>query len=292
MNLIEALTTPAIFAPLIAGSLFLAIGITMLTHRIRLRTSANHTTGKVIAIEKYTSTSGTGSDRSKTTYYRPIVEYKYDNETRTVKGSSINEIRHKLSQNVPVLVKASEDGSQIQDAVDDPIDNVFSILMALTGLGALVVYIMVIGGSPAATLVCASTAIGIGHVISSAKLNFGAILIKESGAPEREDSTLITTKSEYIEEVSSHAFWGGIITVIAMIGALWITYAGYNDLPAEASHMMINNPDQFWIALTQTPLPGSWKKPLMLMGIGLFFFAATLHSVFYLRKKYGALIRV
>lgn len=292
MNLIESLTAPAAFAPLIAGSVFLAIGVTMLTHRIRLRASSNHTTGKVVAIEKYTSTHGTGSDRTSGTYYRPIVEYKLNDETRTVMGTSTNEIRHRLAENVPVLVKVSEDGTQVQDTVNDPIDNVVAIIMALVGLTALAVYIFAIGGSATATLVCAATAIGLGHIISSSMLNFKDTILKVEDAAPKTDSVLIETKPDYIKEVSSHAFWGGVITLIGLIGALWLMSIGYTGLPAEASQMLFNDTLQFWETLTSGKMPSAWEKPLILLGMGLFFFLATLRSMFYLRKKYGALIRL
>lgn len=292
MNLIEILTAPAALAPLIAGCIFLAIGVTMLTHRIRLRSSSNHTTGKVVAIEKYTSTHGTGSDRTSGTYYRPIVEYKLNDETRTVRGTSTNEIRHRLAENVPVLVKVSEDGTQVQDAVNDPIDNIVAIIMALAGLMALAVYIISIGGSWLITLIFVSVTIGIGHIISSAMLNFKDTMLKVEDAPEKSDATLIDTKADYIKEVSSHAFWGAVITLIAMIGALWLITIGYADLPSDASQMMFDNTSQFWETLTSGKMPSAWEKPLALLGIGLFFLLATMRSMFYLRKKYGPALRL
>lgn len=291
MNLIESLTAPAAFVPLIVGCIFLAIGVTMLTHRIRFRASSGHTTGKVVAIEKYTSTHGTGSDKTKGTFYRPIVEYKYNEQKRTVKGASFNEIRHKLSQNVPVLIKVSDDGTQIQDAVDDPIDSVFATIMALMGIAALVVYIFNVGGSWSATLVFAATAIGLGHIISSAMLNFKETIIKTTEEPERKDSVLIETKADFVKEVSQYVFWGWLMTFLLLIGGLWTLYTGFNMLPEDAAQLIINDTAEFWNTLTGGQAPEAWKKPLTITGIGLFMVIITIRPIVYLRKKYGPMIK-
>ncbi|MGH1374905.1 MAG: hypothetical protein ACRBCK_01045 [Alphaproteobacteria bacterium] len=282
------------FIPIIVGSIFFAIGFNYIAHFLKLRRIAKQVKGRIIAIEKYISTTrGDNNTPTKTTYYRPVVEYQYNNETHRTSGVSVNEIRHKLNQHVPVLLNISEDGKQIQASLDDSLNIFMGVIFALAGIGALCIYPLIENGSWIAPLIAVCTTTGAGHIISSMILNFSSLIKNADGEhTPKEDSVLIETKSEYIKEVSAHGFWGGLIAAIFLLGSLGIMYAAYNDIPTTTQNLIWNDFTTFWNHLTNGTFRSSTEKPLMLFGIGLFFFLASLRSVYYVRKKYGALLRM
>lgn len=282
------------YIPVIVGSVFFAVGFNYIKHFLTLRRIAKRTKGRVIAIERYVSeTRDTDNTRSRTTFYRPIVEYQYNGETHKTTGASVNEIRHKLNQQVTVLLNISKDGKQIQASIDDTINIFIGAIFALFGLGALAAYPYLTNGSWFVPLIAACTVTSIGHVISSMILNFSDLIKNASDDyTQKEDSVLIETKADYIKEVSAHGFWGGVIAALLMLGSIGIMYAGYSDLPTSTHNMIWNDFPNFWNHLTNGTFKSSTEKPLMIFGIGLFFFLASLRSVYYVRKKYGALLRM
>ena len=294
MNSVDTLMSSALHAPLIAGCVFLSLGLNYVLHFYRFRARSKHVNGTVKAIEKYVSEfRGTGNTRSSQTYYRPIVEFIYKDEVHKTFGPSVNEIRHKLGQRVTVMINESEDGENMQAALDDNLSVFTGTIFALVGLVALLIYIFSIGGSALVTLIAASTVWGLGYIISSIILSGkkGLVSSTDDGVP-KSDSTLIETKSDYIKEMSSHGFWGGLIAIIFMLFSVGIMYSGYNSLSAELIENMQTDFSSFWKGMTAGKLPRAQEQALMVFGIGAFFFLASLRSVYYVRKKYGSLLRL
>jgi hypothetical protein len=279
------------FVPLIVGSIFFALGLNMALHFYRFRKSATRIYGRVMAIEKYVSETRMDGRRTSQVFFRPIVEYVLDGETRKTTGSSVNEIRHKLEQTVPVLIRRSEDGQQVQAILDDGLSALIGYLIAFAGLGALGVYVFHADGSIIAAAVLPAALAAIGFGISSAFLKFKGFLgaIQKDSTPHK-NAEIIDTAEAYRKEVSSHGFWGAIIAFSFMALSLAIVFFGYSGLPADAREMMNNDFGAFWTQLTSGKMPSSWTDKLLLLGIGLFFFLASLRSVYYVRKKYGALL--
>ena len=294
MSFSDILMSPASFAPLIVGSLFFAIGMNSVLHFYKLKRIATRIRGRVIAIEKYTSEyRGTSGTTTRQVYFRPIVEYVYNGETRMTKGASVNEIRHKLKQNIFVLLNVSDDGDQVQATVEDSLNTLLGIIFACVGLGGLGAYIFAVGGSWIIAVVTAAILTGIGHVLSNMILTFKTGLISVKDDTEiAEDSTLIETKADYIKEVSAHAFWGWIIALAFMMGSIWIMYAGYTDLPSKTLALISDDFDTFWQQMMDGELSHSAEKPLMIFGTGAFFFLASLRSVYCMKKKYGAMLKL
>ncbi len=280
--------------PLIVGSVFLSIGINFVVHFYRFRARSTRVKGTVNAIERYVSYSREDGHNRKQTYYRPIVEYIHNGETRITTGASVNEVRHKLKQTVSVLLNISEDGTQVQAKVDDTLDIFIGAIMALMGAGGLGAYIFGVGGSATVTLIAASTCVGIGYTFSNMMLNFqgGSAISQDEEWRPGEESLLIETKSDYIKEISSHGFWGNVIAYTTMIAGAGIMYAGYTDIPQSTQTMIWNDFGAFWDQMTNGKLSSSTEKPLMIFGIGAFFFLASLRSAYYVRKKYGGLLRM
>ncbi len=282
------------FIPLIAGSVFFAIGINIITHFIRFRAIAERAIGHVKLIEKYIGySSSTGSNsRTATTYYRPVIEYIYNGETRTTVGISVSEIRHKLKQKVAVLLNVSEDGKKIQSMVDDPLQLFLGGIFACVGCVAICVFIFGLGGSWITALVVASAMVGIGHMISGLMLNFNEAF-DDNGDQwiAKTDSTLIDTQNEYMKEISSYGFVGLIMGFILLFVSFAIMYYGYNELPAELTSLIFNDFNTFWTSMTEGKLKEDEENALIIVGIGIFFFLASLRSIYYVNKKMGGALR-
>lgn len=294
MSFSDILISPATFAPLIVGSIFFAIGANSVLHYLKLKRIATHVRGRVLAIEKYTSQHrGTGDTPSQQTYFRPIVEYVFNGETRKTKGASVNEIRHKLKQNVSVLVNVSEDGSQVRATVEDSLTIFIGVIFSCVGLGALGVHIFAVGGSWIIAVMTAAVFAGGGFVLSNMILTFKTGLITlEDDASIADGSILIETKADYIKEVSAHALWGWVIALAFMAGSIWIMYVGYSDIPPKMQALISDDFGAFWQQMTEGELSSSSEKPLIIFGIGAFFFLASLRSVYYMKKKYGAMLKL
>lgn len=294
MTVAEFITSPATLAPLIVGSIFLSLGLNFILHFYRFRARSQTVKGTVRAIEKYTSTyRGSNNVKSSQVYFRPVVDYIHNDETSTTYGASVNEIRHTLGQRVSVLLNSSDDGAQTQAMVDDTMNVFMGAIFALAGAVALCVYVFGVGGYATVALVAASTVFGLGYIISTMMLNFeaGAIGI-ENHDGDKEDSVMIETKADFVKEVSSHGFWGGVIALTLLIFSVAMIYSGYTQLPDDALNLMQTDMAQFWDRITGGDMPSRWEKPLIILGMGTFFFLASLRSIYYVRKKYGALIRM
>jgi len=277
--------------PLLVGSIFFALGLNMALHFYRFRKSATRIHGRVLAIEKYISETRMNGRKTSQVFFRPIVEYVLDGETRKTTGAAVNEIRHKLEQTVPVLIRRSDDGQQVQAILDDGLSALIGYLIAFAGLGALGVYVFHADGSIIAATVLPAVLAGIGFGISSAFLKFKGFLatIQKDSTPHQ-NAEIIDTAESYRKEVSSHSFWGAIIAFGFMVLSLVMIWFGYSGLPADAREMINNDFGTFWTLLTSGEMSSNWTDKLILLGAGLFSFLASLRSVYYVRKKYGALL--
>jgi hypothetical protein len=126
------------FVFVIVGVVFFGVGIFLVIDHRKFQERAYKVRGKVVGIERYVSTSGSGSNRSRSTYYRPVVEYVAQGNTYRFNHTGGREsIKHKLNQTVPVLV-----------ARDNPADArldsnhimVMGVVFALVGLGLLIAF--------------------------------------------------------------------------------------------------------------------------------------------------------
>lgn len=278
--------------PLIVGSIFVAVGTNMALHFYRFRKLSARFKGRVKAIEKYTSHEREDGHSVSVTLYRPIVEYIYKNEMRIAKGSSAREIVHKLNQNVPVLVHASEDGDHIQSMLDESSSVMFGAVFASLGILSLGVYIFSVGGSWPLSLVATAIASGLGYTVSSMILNFSDLVFPQTDQESTEkDSMIIETKDEYLKHVSHQEKWSSIIAFSFLIFSLGVVFFGIYTLPAYAKTLFFSDFSAFWDQLMSANANVSWTKPMIISGVGLFFFLASLHSIFHVRRKYGALTK-
>ncbi len=275
--------------PLIVGCIFFAFGINSLVSFSRFKKQGTKVKGHVKAIKKYTSISGTGSDRRTTVYYSPIIEYQYKEQMRIVNGISASEIRHKLKQNVSVLVIEQPEKTEPEAEIDDSLNYLIGSIFTIAGLIALVVYFNIGGSWIIATLgISIATVAGyfISTLMTSPDQNY------EDVQKEHADSILIETKADYIKEVSKHSFWGYVFAYALMLCGLAAIYAGYSELPSDAVQMIVDDFSTFWEKLTSGTIPNSWEKPLMICGIGIFCFLTSLRSIYYVTKKYGNFLKM
>lgn len=283
--------------PLLSGSIFLAFGTNMIVSDLRFRRKGTPISGCVKAIEKYKSTSTrTNSNSATSTYFRPIVEYTYKDETKTLSGLGSNEIHHKLSQNVTIYIHETE-GGKIQARLEGGGYCVMGAIFTIIGLIAIGVYIFALQGSIPLALIITSGFIGVGHLISSLIWNFRIHMCTENAGTPKEGSVMIETKADYLEEVSAHSFWGSLLAFSLMIGGLFVAYSGASmisspPLPQDQLALLYSNFGEFMNQLTNSKLSSQWEKPLIITGVGIFFFLASIRSIYYIRKKYGRLLKL
>jgi len=276
--------------PLIVGSIFFSIGANIVLYVMKFRKKSTRLHGRVTAIERYVSDTRINGQRSRQTYYRPVVVYVHNGEEKTVRGMGCNEIRHKLEQTVPVLLNVSEDGTQTRAMIDDAMSSFVGACFSFMGLAALGVYVFLIKGPLIAALGTAAVLFGAGYGISTAFLKFKSVILQVRDVePNDEDTERIDTPEAYRKEVSSHGFWAAIISygfMLATVGMLWLSY---DNLPSVTRKMIASDFPLFWEKLNageRLASPEDW----ILVGIAGFFFLASFRSVYYVRKKYGALL--
>jgi hypothetical protein len=277
------------FIPLVVGSIFLSFGFNSILYFLKFRKEGVLISGRVIAIEKYQSTNrDIDNRRTTTTFFCPIVEFIYEKNTHTIKGSSVNEIRHKLGQAVPVLIRISSDGQYLQAQIKDSINYLMGSVFALMGMGSLSVYTLGENGSFLIALVVSAVIVALGFTMTVQILNFNFDRHKSNiDEPLRSDAMVISEQADYIKEVSAHGFWGGVISVVFFIGSLSLTVIAWNNLPDIAKKLLVEDTESFFEQFSDA----SWQEEAILFGAGLFFFLASLRSLYYIRKKYGALLR-
>ncbi len=284
-------------APLCAGSAFFALGVNMVFYRYAFQKKAKRIQGRIIAIERYTSTSGSGSDRSSATFYRPIAEYEYKEKTYKCFGNSVNAIRHKFEQTVPILINTTNDG-KVNSMFDESTLYLLGFIFTLSGMAALFVYAYFAQGVlPVGLGLLFTTLVSFfGYRIAQAFLSPEkkpalAKLIKQ--APDDHDYShkdnylLLNTKKMFHDEISKHAFIGKILAYGLCIGSLFLIYAGYNSSPDSLMDIMKTDPFSLINLIQSGSLKSSWEKPLILIGMGMFLFFASLHSIRHVHKNYG-----
>lgn len=282
------------FVLLIAGSIFLAFGLNIIIHFIRFRARAESLLGHVKLIEKYIgyTQSSSGSGRVATTYYRPVVEYEYDGKTYTTVGFSVNEMRHKPGQKIRVLLNVSPDGKTIHAKVDEPfLHFLMGGIFSLFGIVAIGIYIFAMNGE-SIFLSLPAILIIAGYLISNAVLNHKGTSEKSDEWIRKEDSKLIETRTDYMEEISSHNIVGNIIAFGLLICSVSLMYWGYSNLSPDVTALMIQDIGSFWNKLVNGEFSSSNKDTLIIIGIGFFFFLASLRSIYYVNKKFGSAMRI
>ncbi len=301
--------------PLIAGVIFCALAIAFYLDYRRFSEGGDMVKGRVKAIEKYVSESmdlDRPSGKIRRIFYRPIVEYKYKGKEYILKNNvGSNEIRYKLNQQVPVMV-VEDDGrnGQISARLKDSSNILFPIVFISIGLLAFWVYFSQLGGSVIVVAVAFGLSVGLGKFIATlmkraeatlspikSSLNAGEAGNEQNSSLEGfkskgEDSVIIDTEAAYKQEISNHRFWGQIISYGLMVASIYVIYLGYSQLPDSARQLLLSDIGGFWGELTSEMAPESWKKAMMVLGIGVFFFLASLRSCFYIRKKYGGSARI
>lgn len=277
---------------LLVGSIFLSVGFNIILNYSRFKRIGIKIKGHVKAIEKYkTTTRGMSGHNTVSTFFRPIVEYSYKDQSQTIKGIGSNEIRHKLNQIVSILIIENEENTHAR--IEDSTHYAIGVIFAVTGIVALGIYLFSMGGSAILATVIIPGTVGVGYLISSLVRNVSHLVESTRDQPEtNEDSILIETKADYIKEITSHSFWSNILAFGLMFAGLGILYSGYRQLPAAATEMLNTNFELFWETITSGDMPHSWENPLILCGIGSFFFLASLRSVYYVRKKYGGMMKM
>jgi ABC-type antimicrobial peptide transport system permease subunit len=159
-------------------------------------------------------------------------------------------------------------------------------------------YVLSAGGPVIGAALGLGVGLGLGIVLAAqmkkAEQVIGALrkTLDDHREELAEDSILIDTKAAYQKERARHHFWGHIIAYGFMAMSIGIMYLGYSDLPQAAQGLIMNDFSGFWSKMTSGSLPSSWEKSLILIGIGLVFFLASLHSVFHVQRKYGSPLRV
>ncbi|MGN7437216.1 MAG: hypothetical protein ACTHOO_01135 [Alcanivorax sp.] len=291
MNFADLLISPAGFVPLIVGCVFFSLGLNFVAHFYRFRARSNHVNGTVKAIEKYVSKrQGAGHGTAAQLFYRPLVEFIYKDEIHKTFGPSVSHLRHKLGQNVTVMINEPKEGGPIQAKLDDSVNVLMGSLFAIIGAGALLIYILVLGGSGTVTLIMAATAWGVGHIISSGMLSGKQTLIESPiETKPKPDSTLIETKSDYMAEVSSHSFWGSLIGMAGLLGGMWIMNNAYGRISDETRQYIHSDFSGFWNEFTAGDLSTIDERALILFGIGLFFLLTSLWSLYFVRRQHGSI---
>lgn len=275
---------------LIVSSTFFALGFNILLGFTRFKNHGLKIRGHVKAIEKYRSNTHQNGQHVTSTYFRSIIEYIYKDETRIVYSAGTNEIRHKLRQSVTVLLIEEENGA-INACLDDAASYIVGLIFALAGLVILGVYLFALNGSWLLAIIIFPGLTGAGYVIASMVRTLKTTITSMADTP-KENSVIIDTQADYIKEISNQSLWGHIIALGLMCAGLAIMRMGYNDLPSKAAELFTSDFGAFWEQATSGTAPSSWNDPLLIMGTGTFFFLASLRSLYYVRKKYGGMLRI
>ncbi len=278
----------ALFVPLVVGSVFFAFGVGTLTTQSIFKKNGRKVSGRVRAIEKYQSTTTSGGERKTTTYYRPIVEYVYDGQERDVRGVGTNEMGYALNQSVSVLILDDPNSDKIQARIGGSrAHDIVGYAFLLCGLATTGFYFHEKGVSIVPVVVL-SIAGFIGYKVAKMTCDFKLDFSSEHDGDYSKNSIIIESKADYQAEVSSHRFWGSLISYTFSFASLGLIYGGYKKLPADAEDMLMNDISGFLEIVTSGEMPSSWEAGAILLGFGLFMFLASLRSVYYVATKYKA----
>lgn len=256
------------FIPTIVGLIFLFVGQLLLLDELRRRREATEVEGRVRAIEKYqTVISHSNNEKVHATLYRPVVDYSWEQEARSTYGAGVSAVRHRLGDVIPVLVEAGPDGQMI-GLVKDMSQFVFAGLSAALGLAGLILGLVFLklSSSNIAGIIPSAIVLSLGL----AWLLTGRRLIQTSAPKEYTDSVVFDTQEALDKEVQYYSRIGLVICVLLLVGSLALGYFGLQSLPKPAIELLQNNSSEFFSRVSDGP-PTSWKKPLVLLGAGIFF---------------------
>lgn len=271
--------------PILVGAIFAAVGFFSLKNFLALRKKGSRVAGEVTGIEKYVSTTGSGSDRSSSVMYCPVVSYTFEGQAREVRGLSVNHLRHRLGQKVEILVRQEENGGNIEASINDSLNVGLGLLFLGLGLGAIGFGATLKTASVLLAVPTVALVFAAGFVVDRLLQRTAALGgASEPAQPRGENYRLITDSKEFDQEVVLHKKVGYVIALVALLGGLWVTYAGLSQLSA-----------QELTVLTSAPLDllksSATKKPALLAGVGVFFSAAGVYSFVFQMIQYRFLSR-
>ena len=291
MDIFDLLFAPAEYVPVIVGAVFLALGVNMFIYSRQLEAMARPAPGKVVAIERYTSSTGSGADRETGTYYRAWIEFRYLGGIKRIYGSSANWIQHQIGDTVTVLIHQSKDGAHFLASVKEQTNVIMQLGFIAAGLLALAIAsalghsLMVIAGFTLPLLF-------LGLVFSSKVLEF-KILAKPDCVAEFEmhkGGELFRTRVELSQEENKNAKIGAIIALVLLIAGLAILFFNLTGLPVTAFRQIAAEPSRFFGDIVAGRLPVAWQQPLALAGVGLAMAAAACLSLLTQRKQISRLL--
>lgn len=264
------------FIPVLVGAVFSTVGVLLLKNIVALNRSGERVPGEVVAVEKYVSRTRSGSGTSSSLMYRPIVSYTRQGEPAEVKGTAVNYLRHRIGQQVEVLV--GESGVRLDDSIDAKVAVAFlAIGVFAMGFGARLetANFGVMGVTIAVVL-------GLGLVLDTVIRKLSQVG-EEPAVNKDENYKLITEAEELDKEVVVHQKVGYAIALVALAGGLWVAHTGVSQLSPQGYDLLFSDP----AALLKS---GADKKHAMLAGIGAFFAATGVYSFLYQLKQYRFLL--
>lgn len=265
---------------LVVGSVFFAVGFFTLLGHWKLVSKGELIDGEVVAIEFFRSRGSTSEDRqTKSSYYSSIVQFSVDGVNFKIATAGTNKIRHELKQTAQVHVLRNGQGELVKASVKDSLNvivpSIFLIVgivlgaiahvqmnVPLTLLGAIAVFIVVVGS------------------IIFAKINDQ---IKFKPHEPRMDSRMIESAEDMKLEVSRNSKIAYFLGSLPLIGSIFLFYGAYNKMNHADQTAFSQDSWSFISNLIDQGPSASQKDPLMVAGIGLFFFLAGLYSLCYTR---------
>lgn len=273
------------FVPVLAGAVFSTVGLLSLRTFFVLQREATRVEGRVKAIEKYVSHSSSGGGRSSTLMFRPLVEYSYEGEARTLRGLSVNQLRHRLGQSVEVLVRQDPESGHVSARINDSLYVFLGSVFLFVGLIALAVGLLVAKAATGPALALVALVFGLGFAISRAVGRLGVLTQGDDGtAAPREDVTLIETQEAMEQEVAVHQKVGFVLALLPLLGGLWMFYSGLSGLSAAEYDALVSGPVEFLKANRS-------DKSVLLGAIGAFFAATGLYSFLFQSRQYAYLLK-
>ena len=272
------------FIPILVGSIFSAVGVFSLKSFLSLRGSGSKVSGEVTGVEKYVTTMGSGSDRSKAVMYRPVANYTFRGQKREVRGLSVSHLRHHLGQDVEILVRELGESGEVEASIDDSLNIGVGVLFLLVGLGALGMGATL---ETASTLVIAPTVLAVmiaGFIVDGMIRRVTSAVGPKSQTGGGENCRLITDPKEFDEEVVLHKKAGYAIAFVGLLGGLWILYSGLSGFSPQEFALLTSEP----LELLKTEAS---KKQALIAGIGAFFSLAGLYSIAFQFLQYKFLSR-
>lgn len=121
----------------IVSAIFTIVGICFFLTGRYLKKNARQIPAKIWGYEKYTSVSGSGSNRTHQTYYRAIFQFSFQNQTRIFCGHGSHKLGSKIGASTKIFL-LEDNPDQCFEA--SPVYEIFATVFTLFGLGAYSVY--------------------------------------------------------------------------------------------------------------------------------------------------------